>query len=133
MKLQLKEDPREWRKQAWLTLLALAILGGILCWQGVLLVSWWLVSLLLFAFVGLLAVRRPVWFRGYYRFAMRVGFGLSLILGRLLLALIFLLLVTPLGLFLRLGGKDLLRLKRPQPGQSCWREAREPSPLDSVF
>lgn len=133
MKLQFKEDPREWRKQVWLTLLALIILGGVICWRRVLPLSWWVASLFLFVIVGVLALLKPAWFRGYYRFAMRVGFGLSQALGRFLLVLVFFLLVTPLGWLLRLGGKDLLQLKRPAPNQSYWRDAREPRPLDSAF
>jgi hypothetical protein len=133
MKLKLKEEPKEWRKQALLTALGLALISSLLRWRRILPPDRWLGVL---AALGLIAVCAALWprlFRGYYRFSMRLGFQLSQFMGRVLLTLVFFLLVTPLGWTLRLAGKDLLLLKRPRDAVSHWRQARECSPLDQLF
>jgi hypothetical protein len=76
---------------------------------------------------------RPRWFRGHYRISARLGFGLAQAVGRAALALLFFIVVTPLGLVLRMLGKDLLRLRRPPGAQSYWSDAPRPSPLDRLF
>jgi hypothetical protein len=64
---------------------------------------------------------------------MTVAFCLGQVMGRLLLALAFLVVVTPLGVALRLGGKDLLRLRRDRRSASYWRSARFTSEFDRQF
>jgi hypothetical protein len=49
------------------------------------------------------------------------------------LILFFILILTPLGLILRLAGKDPLQLKRPPDAGTCWHQARESSSLDRLF
>jgi drug/metabolite transporter (DMT)-like permease len=133
MKPKLKEDPREWRKFAWA---ALAVLGfaalalwrrGTLSLEGFLAVAG---AVLLLA-VG--AALRPQPVRPVYRVAMTAGFYLGQVMGRLLLALAFLLVVTPLGVMLRLAGKDLLRLRRDRRNASYWQPARFTSQFDRQF
>jgi hypothetical protein len=133
MKLNFKEDPREWRKQALLTLLGLALISGLLRWRRVLAPEVWYVGLAVLAAVAACALIWPRWFRGYYRFSLRAGFWLGLKLGRFLLRVVFLVLVTPLGWGLRLMGKDPLQLRRPDPSASGWHRAREWGPLDRLF
>lgn len=62
-------------------------------------------------------------------FANRGWFALGLFLGRiiapLVMALIYLLVMFPIGLMLRLAGKDMLRLKKHE-GQSYWIERVTP-------
>ena len=67
------------------------------------------------------------------RLTARVGFTISLLAGRVALALLFLLVVTPLGLLLRALGKDLLRLKRPKQASTYWQESRPSTPLERLF
>ena len=133
MRAKLKEDPKEWRKSTLLTLLAVAVLSSLLCWRRVLPVTPWRYVLLCVVVAGLLAVFNPRWFRSYYRVSTRLGFWLSLIIARLVLAIFFLLVILPLGLFFRLMGKDALRLKRLTGQNSYWTEAGPSSPLDRLF
>jgi len=49
------------------------------------------------------------------------------------LALFFLFIIIPLGLVLRLMGKDPLRLRRPRQTATYWNQARESNPLDRLF
>jgi hypothetical protein len=133
MKLKLKEDPKEWRKTALLSAIGLALWSAVLRWRHVLSQSRWIAALLLLTFVMLCAVIWPRAFRGYYRVSSRIGFWLSQTIGKLLLVIFFLFVLTPLGLVLRLCGKDLLRLKRPPESATYWNKTKETSPLDWMF
>jgi multisubunit Na+/H+ antiporter MnhG subunit len=133
MKLNLKDEPKEWRKSALLAAFGLALLSSVLRWRHVLANRSWLLALTVFALAALAALVQPRWFRGYHRFSMRVGFALSQFLGRILLLAFFLLILTPVGFILRLAGKDPLQLKRPSATATCWRPAKEPGPLDRLF
>jgi hypothetical protein len=133
MKLKLKEEPKEWRKAAWMSALGLAILSSLLRWRRVLPVAAWAAVLCLLAALAATAALRPRWFRRYYRFSAKVGFGLSQMAGRFVLALLFFIVVTPLGLAMRMLGKDPLRLRRPSGAGSYWTEVRRKSSLDRLF
>ena len=133
LKLKLKEDPKEWRKAAWMSALGLALLSSLLRWRHVLPVAAWGLVLCLLAALATTAMLRPRWFRGYYRFTTKLGFGLSQMAGGVILALFFFIIVTPLGLVMRMFGKDPLRLRRPSGAESYWSEARRKSSLDRLF
>jgi hypothetical protein len=133
MRPRLKEDPREWRKFAGAALAALWLVTGLLWHRGRLpqhaLQALGVLSLLVVGVMGL----RPHWLRALYRPAMTFGFYLGQGVGRALLALAFVLVFVPLGLMLRLTGKDLLRLKRNPGAATYWEAARRPSPFDRQF
>ena len=133
MKLKLKEEPGEWRKAAWMSALGLALLCSLLRWRRVLAVAPWVTILCLLAAVAATAALRPQWFRGYYRFSAKVGFGLSRAVGGAVLALLFFIVITPLGLGRRMLGKDPLRLRRPAGDKSYWADARKQTSLDRLF
>jgi hypothetical protein len=89
--------------------------------------------MLLLAVVALCALR-PHWFRGFYRRGMTLSHYVGQCMGRVLLTLFFLVILTPLGLFLRLLGKDLLAMKKPPATPATfWRPARPWGPLDRQF
>ena len=133
MKLKFREDPKEWRKQAWLAAFGIALISSVLRWRRVVAPPVWLAVLAVAASFVICAWLRPRWFRGYYRFSMRLGFASSRILGFVALVVFFVLIVTPLGLVLRLAGKDPLQLKRPLKAGTFWQPARDPNPLDRLF
>jgi hypothetical protein len=73
---------------------------------------------------GLVGSRPGMWF---YRAWMGIGFVLGNIMSRILLAIIYYGLFTPLGLLMRLSLRRDLRLGRPKEG-TCWSEVtRAPS------
>ena len=133
MKLNFKEDPKEWRKSALMTALGLVILSSLLRWRKVLPVNAWYVALAALGIVVISAVLHPRWFRGYYRLSLRLGFYSSQFIGRCVLTALFILIVTPLGLVFRLAGKDPLQIKRPRGAASYWHEAKDCGPLDRLF
>ena len=133
MKQRLKEDPREWRKTVWLTALGLAVLSSLLRWRHALAQQTWLIVLAALGLIALLAFLQPRWFRGFYRVSVRVGFWLSQVVARVVLAILFFLVLAPLGILFRLLGKDALRLKPSREATTYWVKAKENSPLDRLF
>jgi len=133
MKLKFKEDAKEWRKQAWLTALGVAVVCSILRWRQVVSNRSWLIVLGAAAVVFLSAWIYPRIFRPYYRASTWLGFYMSLAGGRVALAIFFILFLTPLALALRLTGKDLLRLKRQRNTKSYWNPRGEKRRMDRLF
>src|SRR5580704_8986558 len=133
MKLRYQEDPKEWRKSTLLTVLGLAILSSLLRWRRHLPTTVWCGLLTLAGLVAISALLRPGWFRGWYRLSLWLGFYSSQFLGRCVLSVFFVFIMTPLGLALRLAGKDSLQLKRPTRATTYWHPAKDSSPLDRLF
>lgn len=133
MKLNFKEDPKEWRKSALLTVLGLALISSLLRWRRHLPADAWHIALVVFGIVAVGAVLRPRWFRGWYRVSLRLGFYSSQFIGRGVLLIFFIFIITPFGWILRLMGKDPLQLKRPPGATTYWHPAKDSSPLDRLF
>ena len=133
MKLKLKEEPREWLKFTGVMALAGAIVAFALHRRHVVSREIFFGVLSSLAVVLAICAVRPRWFRGFYRAGMTASWHVGQVMGRVLLTILFLLLVTPLGLLLRLMGKDLVELKRRPDAASYWRVARKPGPLDRMF
>ena len=133
MRLKLKEEPREWLKFTAVIALAAGIIGVLLYWRRAIsqevLTGW--IGLL--ALVLLLCWVRPRWFRSFYRSGMTLNFLMGQFMGRVILTLFFLFIVTPLGLFLRLLGKDLLKLKRNPAATTYWQPAKTSNQFDQQF
>jgi len=133
MELNLKDEPKEWRKSALLAALGLALISSLLRWRHVLGTRTWLIILCILALIAICALLQPRWFRGYHLFSMRLGFAVSRVLGRILLMLFFLFILTPVGWILRAAGKDPLQLKRSSDATTYWQTSKETSPLDRLF
>ena len=133
MKLKFKEDPKEWRKSALLTVMGLGILSSLLRWRHHLRVDYWHALLALLFIMAAGAILQPRWFRGLYRLSLRLGFYSSQFIGRCVLGVFFFLVLMPVGWMLRLMGKDLLQLKRPSGATTYWHSAKESNPLDRLF
>src|SRR5208283_3582374 len=86
--------------------------------------------LALLAVVAICAFLQPQWFRGWYRLSLRLGFYSSQFIGRFMLMVFFIFIITPVGLVLRLAGKDPLQLKRPVNVTTYWHTSKDCSPLD---
>ena len=64
---------------------------------------------------------------------MILAFPIGWVVSRLLLAILFYGVVTPMGLVLRLGGRDPLRLARPAARTTYWMAKPGPADLRSYF
>ena len=131
--LRLKEKPSEWIK--FTAVMGISLNGMLyLLWQkgfipGV--VFWVAVGVALAAIV--VAMIRPYWFRGFYRGGMRFSFETGQIMGKGLLIFFFFFFVTPMGLMLRLLGKDLLQLKKTPEKKTYWQKAKNNRDFDRMF
>ena len=112
MKLKLKEDPGEWQKYLLAMVFIIDAILGIMLARG-------RCSAAIFRGIqpalalGLAAgLGRPRWFRGLYRVGMTGNYYVGKVIGRVMLTVFFFVIITPLGLLLRLTGKDLLKLRR---------------------
>jgi hypothetical protein len=132
MSLRLKENPREWQKFTASVAVMISIVAWLLNRKGGLPVPVWTIWLGAGSLV-LTSLVMPRGFRGFYRVGMSVGFFIGQAVGKVLLVLFFLALVIPLGLVLRLMGKDLLALKRPRNASTYWTKPRQISDFDRQF
>ena len=133
MRLHFKEDPKEWRKAALLGLIGPAAILGFLRYRGAVSPACLAAALALIALAALGAWVRPRWFRGYYRFTTRLGFYIIQVLGKIVLAAFFFVILTPFGWIMRRLGKDFLQLKSPRDQQTYWQPARKDSSLDNMY
>ncbi|HUI10336.1 MAG TPA: SxtJ family membrane protein [Bacteroidota bacterium] len=87
---------------------------------------WWLGAGALFTIAGLAAypLLRPV-----YRAWMKFAFALAWVNTRVLLGVFFYLVLTPVGLLMRLLGRDLIDQKIDRSAATYWK-ARKPAAFD---
>jgi hypothetical protein len=127
MQLKLKDNPKEWLKFTAVMALLVSVLSFVLHRPIFPIV-------LAMAVLALVACAvQPRWFRGFYRGGMTVSFHIGQVMGKILLTILFLLVVTPMGLLLRMMGKDLLQLKRPSSVSTYWRQAKTSPQFDRMF
>ncbi len=109
--------------------------GGLACWQGLVrdntTVAWILAGLALA--VGPLGLIKPQAIRLVFVGAMLLAFPIGWLVSRVILALIFYGLITPVGLVLRLTRRDpLCRGYRPDL-ESYWQPKPMPTDVRSYF
>ncbi len=92
---------------------------------------WW--SLLVSGGFGIVAVLKPTLLAALNRLWMKFGILLGKIVSPIALGVLFYGVVTPIGVMIRMAGKDPLRLKRDSDANSYW-IARDPPgpPPDSM-
>lgn len=133
MRLRLKEEPKEWIKFTAAMALLLSVLAVVL-WKRQALSQTALTAVLIVDGLALLVcVVRPRWYRSFYRGGMTISFHVGQLLGKILLALFFLVVLTPMALALRLFGKDLLRVKRNSQATSYWQSSKMTTRFDRQF
>src|SRR5881409_1715518 len=113
------------------------LVGGIFALIGIWPVVWRGQPLRLWSLIlgGVLMVLALAWPRSLtqvYRLWMRVGEVLGWINTRLILGALFYLLFTPLGVCMRLRGKDPMR-RMWAPGAESYRVVRQPRPASHMW
>lgn len=131
--LRLSEKPLEWIK--FTAVIGVAVNGvlGLLWWKGALpgVICLTTAGVALAAIV--VSIIHPRGFRGFYRGGMTFSFQIGQVIGKVLLTVFFFILVTPMGLLLRLLGKDLLQLKRTPDKHTYWHKAKNNRDFDRMF
>jgi hypothetical protein len=122
-----RSEVREARRFAWILSALLVALSGLWWWRGLAGRAAGLLGAAALVLALALAVR-PLWlrlFRGWMRFAE----GLAWVSTRVLLALFYFVVLTPVGLVFRLARRDALDLAWKDRRPSYWidREPVEPS------
>jgi saxitoxin biosynthesis operon SxtJ-like protein len=84
------------------------------------------------AVIGLIGFIRPRLMRPVYVAWMCAVFPIGWLVSHLLLAAVFYLLITPLGLLLRLIGRDKLKLRFERDAKTYW-TPREPPPASDRY
>jgi len=131
--LRLKEKPIEWIKFTGVMGLVLNIVLWLLWWRDRVPPVVPITAACVALTALILSLIRPSWFRGFYRGGMTVSFHIGQMIGKVLLTLFFFLAVTPMGLLLRVLGKDLLQLKRNRADKSWWQPAKNDREFDRMF
>ena len=133
MQPELKEDPREWRKFTAVMAVTVCLVSFLLARRGILSRE----GFYLVAAVATLAVTLSLFFprafRSFYRAGMTVSFHIGQVMGKVLLTLLFIIVVTPLAVLLRLLGKDLLKLRWDRNTQTYFTPAKFSDKFDRMF
>lgn len=72
------------------------------------------------ALLGLLGVVRARWLKPIFVAATLCTFPFGWMMSYVILALMFFAILTPVGLFFRMRGRDILALRRPSGAASYW-------------
>ena len=134
VRYRLKKTPSDWKKYLLSFTSMLSIVVGVLIWKLFITwqtayVAWGVIGLLLI--VGLLS---NIVSGAVYRVGMAIGFQIGRVFGAVLLFLMFCVVIAPLGLFLRLIGKDLLNFRafKNLKIKSYWVTSNTPGSIDQM-
>jgi hypothetical protein len=133
MKLKFKEAPKGWRVSAKLVALGLVIVISALHTRRQMPTNVWYVLLVVLSLVTVCAWLQRLWFLGFCRLLLRLRFYSGRFIGRCVVVVFFIFILTPLGWVLRLMGKDLLQLKRPHNASTYWHQATDAGPLNRPY
>jgi len=133
MRARFKDTPRERRKFLLSLSVMLSVVVAVLLWRAIIpwpsaWLAWGTVAVMLCVGLAWEAAGRCV-----HRAGMMLGFCMGRVFGTLFLLLLFFVVLLPLGLTLRLFGKDLLQMRKwPPVAESYWKIPRPPGSLDRM-
>ena len=126
---QLKTTDRDLRKFGLLVGGVFAALGLLFLWRHKAFYPYFLWPGAVLVLFGAILPRALKW---VYLAWMSVAFVLGFVMAHVILTLLFLLVITPMGLAARLTGKDFLNLKLDRTAKTYWlpREQKAKAPAD---
>ena len=133
MRARFKDTPRERRKFLLSLSIMLSVVVAVLLWRAIIpwpgaWLAWGAVAALFCVGLAWEAAGRCV-----HRAGMTLGCCMGRVFGTLFLLLLFFVVLLPLGLALRLFGKDLLQMRKwPPVAESYWKIPRPPGSLDRM-
>lgn len=130
LELNLNPSARELRWFGAMLVAFFALVGGLIYSAGAEAVgrTLWVIGTSLGAVYYMVAPLRGVIYRGWMRVTYPIGWTIS----HGLLAVIYFLVITPIGLIFRLAGRDPLQRRFTQDA-SYWEEHRQETPLSRYF
>jgi hypothetical protein len=114
-----KPDKKELRKFAITISVALVVLGGLVLWRKG---QAGLIPIAIGAVIFLAGLVWPKSLALLYKAWMGLSLVLGFIMSHIILALVYYVVLTPIGFFMRLLGKDPLRLTFDPGADSYWRK-----------
>ncbi len=117
-----KSDTKALRNYGMVMAVALAAIGALLLWRDK---DHYLVFFAVAAAFLLAALAVPVTLKPLYRAWMTLAGLMGWVMTRIILTLAFVLLLTPIGLLLRLCGKDILDIRFKPAGQDSYWKVRD--------
>ena len=108
----------------------LLVLSALSYWHGR---AVWPVLLAGAAVLTGLAVMAPRWLAPLNRLWTKLGLLLHRIVSPVIMAFLFFGVITPIGIAMRLAGRDLLRLRFDRAATSYWLERRPPGPAPETM
>ena len=118
----IKSDKKELRKFSLVIGIFLGLLGGLSWWRSTDHYPWLFVVAMAFLLVGL---GRPMLLKPIHKAWMTLAILMGWVMTRIILSVLFYLIVTPIGLSMRLLGKDLLDLEFSDDADSYWIQRKE--------
>lgn len=117
MKTEKPKSKKELRKFGFVMTIPFALIGGFFLWKGKTAAPYLLILATFFLVSGILfpSILRPI-----ERLWMKIAEMISAVMTRVILALTFYLVITPVGFILRITGKDLLNIKFEPDRKSYW-------------
>lgn len=122
MILTINKNPsqRDIRQFAFVFFVGFALIAGIVAWRGRIPLAWGM--FLSAGVIAALSIAIPLLGKWFFRVWMTIAFVLGSFWSRIILALIFYALITPIALFFRLIRRDALHLKLKKNATSYWVE-----------
>ena len=119
----LRADPQDLRKFSWTVGGAILLFGALLAWRDVSWYPWllWIGGVL--AGVGSVA---PVLVRPFFWAWMSFAIALGFVMTRVILTVFFFVVLTPVGLFFKLIGRDALHRKIDRGAATYWLKKEYP-------
>jgi len=105
------------------------IFGLILPWRQIL--PWGIWAWLVAAAFAALALGRPLWLKGFYGVWIKLGMGINWVVTRVILGTVFFGMIVPMGLVMRLLGKDPMR-RKTAPVADSYRVPSHERPRNSL-
>jgi hypothetical protein len=143
IKLDLNPAPRISRQFAWVAVVALPLLAGLFTkgaarWYQLSAWNWSHPAVLTVAVIaGVQLIACLAGFRwltlGLYAVLSLVAFPIGFVLSHVLMAIIYYLVITPIGLLFRLIGRDPLGKRLDRNAATYWHERRAARPAASYF
>lgn len=125
-----KPEEQRLREFAFVMAIALTLLTALLLWKESVLA---LGSSAFAAVLFLFGIGKPLLLRGFERRWMQLAEKMSIVVSLIIVTLTFYLVITPMGVVMRLFGADLLKCKLDRNCDSYWQECEENGPATRPF
>ncbi|MBK95055.1 MAG: hypothetical protein CMJ79_04985 [Planctomycetaceae bacterium] len=114
----------------WTPVFAMCV--SMMCWNAAFFPGC-VISLSLGMVIAVIAWCNPMWLKPVFVLSMIVTFPIGVVVGFVLMAVVYYLCVMPIGLILRMVGKDPLVKAFDHSTESYWIERSEPVPVSRYF